>query len=130
MSKVNIGSEINGLSTFTTNGIKIQSNSKLFITENMSSMTKFDVTSIIINVDDSLPSSSIEGFDIKSDDGATNLISISGNRISNVSIRDMIATATQEGFRLFGSQSSTPAVIIKSSGAKKGGGTGATTIQN
>lgn len=133
MGKLNIGGEIVGMSTFVTNGITIRSNSSLSITENMTAVSKSDITDITIDVDDLLPSSNISGLDVKSDDGVSNLITIGGLKISNISVIGMTESSDVSGFSLFGTLM-TPAVIVRSTGAvaerKVNGGISQTTIKN
>lgn len=113
MSRINIGSEITGQSTFITNGIIIRSNSNLVINQPINTNTfKTINTELNIIVDDTLVSSIIGDITIKGDDGISDLITISGSKIDSVSMPESDDVMDASSYNLRASGSLIDSVVI------------------
>lgn len=138
MSQINVGSEISGQSTFIANGVTIRSNSNLSISQSVDLSQTSDPTEIIITVNDSLPSSAIDGMSVKSNDGVTNLFNISGAKIDSIDIDEVTLNPTIDGYDVIPTGGSVSRMEIRTSGVtttstatiNKGGPVSQTTIKN
>lgn len=138
MSRINVGSEITGQSTFKANGVTIRSNSNLSISQSVDFTVVSQPTEITITVNDSLPSSAINAVNVKADDGVSNLFNISGTKIDSVDIDEVTLTPTIDGYEVTPTGGSVSRIGIQTSGltttstavVQKGGPVSQTTIKN